>query len=341
MAREEKRFELKPVADPVNPKAPVVRLELPAREDFQPRTHRPGPEALVEKEAADPDFMEHDWGKESNHRKRPAWGWFAVIGIVLSSGVLWSLYGVKEADAKAGQIRSTTEAARKNDAEEDLEAGRLIEKMGATAREFFECASVDALARLVRHPERVRPLMDDYYRDKPLTANRVLGSNLFRPLTVENQTNFWMTTVELADHSSRNLIIETNDSGEPLIDWETLVCYQPMEWDEFARQRPAGTSLDFRVYVEADNFFSHEFADPGRWSCFRLTALDSDETLFGYAPADGAVAKSLLNLSSHPSARKVPVILRLIVPGNLQSRRGVVIEKLLSPQWLYTHPPEA
>ena len=105
-----------------------------------------------------------------------------------------------------------------------------------------------------------------------------------------------MQSVELDNHETRNLIIEITDSGEPKIDWETLVCYQPMKWDQFARSRPDGNSFDFRVYVEPDNFFSHEFTDSSRWNCFRLTALDSDETLFGYAKADEPVAAELLAL---------------------------------------------
>ena len=52
--------------------------------------------------------------------------------------------------------------------------------------------------------------------------------------------------------------------------------------------------MDFRVYVEADNFYSHEFADSDQWMSFRLTALDSEETLFGYARPDSAEARRLL-----------------------------------------------
>lgn len=367
MAREEKRFELRPVDEAADLKAPVIRLEsvetslreplvrlakpveakvsqrleVPDRDDFEPRTHQPGIEALIEPEPANPDFLEHEWGKNSTHRKAIPWGWFVLIGLILGGGIIWSLSGVKEADIQADKIRVETQSRVGDDAKDELEATQLIEGMDAINRKFFDTTRIEDLTKLVRDPQRVRPLMDHYYGGKPIPLNPVIRTHLFQPVTLDNRSNFWMATVELADHSNRNLVLEILDSGEPRIDWETLVCYQPMEWDSFATARPAGVSLDFRVYLESDNFFSHEFADSSRWNCFRLTALESDETLFGYAKVDAEVAKSLATLVRQNQGRKTSVILRLSIPQGLQSRRGVVIEKLLSPRWIYLDPPEA
>jgi hypothetical protein len=97
--------------------------------------------------------------------------------------------------------------------------------------------------------------------------------------------------------------------------------------------------LDFRVYAEADNFFSHEFADSNRWACFRLTALDSDVPLFGYAPAGGEVATTIQQLLQQNAGHRSSLILRLSIPEGLQSRSGVMIEKVLSPRWLYIESP--
>ena len=100
------------------------------------------------------------------------------------------------------------------------------------------------------------------------------------------------------------------------------------------QQTPAGPA---EVWVP----LSHEFADSSRWNCYRLTALDGDETLFGYAMADSEVAKSIVNLLNQNQGRKTSLILRLSVPEGVLSRSGVVIEKLLSPRWIYLDPPEA
>ena len=366
MAREEKRVELRPVDDVVNLQVPVIRLEsdettprepsvrlgkpadskvsqrlkLPEREDFETRTHQPGIEALIETATANPEFLEQNWGKHSTYHKAIPWGWFVLIGLILSGGVIWSLTGVRDAEVRADRTRVTTKSVLGTDAQEELEASQLIDRLDTITRKFFDTTNVNALARLVRQPERVRPLMERYYAGKPIPLNRVIRTNLFQPVTLDGHSNFWMSTVELANHETHNLILEILDSGEPRIDWETLVCYQPMPWDNFVEERPAERSLDFRVYLEPDNFFSHEFADSSRWNCYRLTVPDGEETLFGYVPADSEVAKSIINLLDQTQARKISVILRVNIPKGIQSRRGVMIEKLVSPRWLYVNPPE-
>ncbi|MGL4398298.1 MAG: hypothetical protein ACRCXD_00390 [Luteolibacter sp.] len=111
--------------------------------------------------------------------------------------------------------------------------------------------------------------------------------------------------------------------------------------DEFALIRPTGAAIDFRVYLEPDHFYSHEFADASRWSSFRLTAIDSEETLFGYIESSSPTLEELRQLLRQSRNRKIPVILRLSIPTGVESRRGVVIEKLVSPGWIYINPPDA
>jgi hypothetical protein len=193
---------------------------------------------------------------------------------------------------------------------------------------------------MVRHPERVGPLMHAYYAKHPVSPGLLRRIRSLQPLTLDNRADFWMASVELADGSRRELIFEITGTLTPLIDWETLVCHQPMAWDDFVNERPAGQSLDFRVYVEPDHFFSHEFADADRWACFRLTALDSEETLFGYLAKDSPELPKLASLLEGGGGTRASAILRLHVPEGLASRRGVVIEQLISPRWIYLDPPD-
>ena len=366
MAREENRFRLRPVDDRADPKVPIIRLdsgktelrdppmrleaptaaivsqrlEVSERDEYGARTHEPGVEALIETDATNPDFLEHDWGKDSNYQKAIPWGWFVLLGLIIGGAITWSLTGVQEAEVQAGKIRIATQSVLGNEAQEEMEAAQLIDRIDTIIRKFFDTTSIDGLVPMVRHAERVRPLMEQYYAGKPIPLSRVTRTNLFQPITLDNQSNFWMANVVLADRSNRNVILEILDTGEPRIDWETLVCYQPMRWDSFATTRPAGVSLDFRVYLEPDHFFSHEFADATHWNCYRLTALHSDETLFGYAKTDGEVSKYLGELLSRNQQRKISVTVRLVIPEGVQSRRGVIIEELLSPRWLYVLPPK-
>lgn len=93
--------------------------------------------------------------------------------------------------------------------------------------------------------------------------------------------------------------------------------------------------------MEPDHFYSHEFADSDQWTCFRLTALNSEETLFGYARVDSPEAAEILRQVQLNRGGGVSLILRLVVPDGLASRRGVVIEKVRNARWIYLDPPDS
>jgi hypothetical protein len=296
---------------------------------------------LIDSPAANPDLLEHDWGKKAAHQRSIPWGWFALIGLLLIGSAIWSLTQVQESNDQAAELVVSTKSVLENAAKEDIEASNLIERIEATSRKFFAATSPEILARYARHPERIKPLISHHYSTYPLVPSTTLRANSLHPLTLDNRANFWMQSVQLQNGKTHNLIIELDESGEPKIDWETLVCYQPMKWDTFALTRPSGTSFDFRVYAEADNFFSHEFTDSNLWNCFRLTALESNETLFGYAKIDASASTELLSLLHQNQERPVSVILRVNIPEGIHSRRGIVIEKVMSPRWIYLNPPDA
>ena len=317
------------------------RLDLPAKEEIELRTHQPTIDELIDPGTISPDQLEKNWGEAAVRRYPIPWGWFALIGLAILSAVIWSLTQMQKADVPADQIRIETKTVLEDEERQVLEAQELIDRIDRLLRSYFSATSVESLARMVRHKERVEPLMHQYYADKPAFSGSLKSLKSLQPLTLGNRGNFWMASVQLVGGSTRSLLIEIDPSGQPKIDWETLVCYQPMKWDDFVTQRPPGKSLDFRVYAERDTFHSHEFSDSDLWVCFRLTALDSDETLFGYAPADSAEAQDLLNLCNSGDGQRTSVILRLSIPEGLQSRRGVVIEKMLSSRWLFIDPPDS
>lgn len=333
--------DLKPVRLGAIAKAePSQRLDLPAKDDIELRTHQPGIEVLIEQEAVNPDLLEEKWGEETVRRNPVPWGWFALIGLAVAGGVVWSLTRVEKADKVAEQLRVKTVTTIVGEETEQLEASHLIDRIEKSIRGYFEAATADQKSRFIRHPQRVTPLMRRYFSERPGSTARVQSIKTLQPLTLDNRGNFWMSTVLLADAKKHSLIIEIDPSGNPLIDWETLVCYQPMAWDEFVTKRPAGTSLDFRVYVEQDNFHSHEFSDARQWTSYRLTALDSEETLFGYAAAGSPQANVLQQLVEQTGGRRASLILRLQIPEDLKSRRGVVIEDVLSTRWIYLDSPD-
>jgi hypothetical protein len=252
---------------------------------------------------------------------------------------VWSLVRLDEAGEVAETIREETESALVAEEREEAEASALVERIEAMLSAFFAATRVERWQGMIRQPERVMPMIREYHARQPQMPGAMRSLRALEAITLDRRGNFWMASVMLESGEPRSLLIEIAPDGRPLVDWETFVCHQPMPWDEFARKRPEEKPMDFRVYVEADNFYSHEFSDSNKWMSFRLTALDAEETLFGYLPKDHKDLPAILSYLQMNNGRKTSLILRLNVPHGLQSRRGVVIEKLMSPRWLYMDPP--
>lgn len=336
-ARESKSVRL----GPEEPAGVVSRrLVLPDRTEVELRTHQPDIGVLMEAEAASPEQLEEKWGEATVRRHPVPWGWFVLIGMVIVGAVLWSLTRVEKADTKAVSIRTETRSVLVDEQQEEREAAELIDRIDKTLRDFFSATSVEGLARMVRHPKRVVPLMRRYYTGKPAYAGPLRSMKNLQPVTLGGRGDFWLASVVLGGGKVQDLVLEIGASGEPLIDWETFVCDQPMKWDDFARERPSGVSLDFRVFAAQDNFHNHEFADSDQWMCFRLTAMESEEVIYGYARVGSLEAQAIIDAIRRQQT-ETNVILRLSIPEGLLSRNGVVIEKVVNPLWLYIDPPDS
>lgn len=313
-------------------------LQLPDGDRVEMRSREPGIEALIE-EPTIVQTAEQSWGQKAASGRPFPWGWFALFGLVMAAALVWSLTRVHESRSVAESIRKETESALQHEQQEEAEARDLVIRLEALLDAFFSVRQVGEWNGMVRHPERVMPLIRDYYAKHPGLPGPLRSVQLLQPLTIDNRGNYWMATVQLAGGRMQSMVLEIDEHGDPRVDWETLVCHQPMPWNEFVKKRPQGQSMDFRVHVEPDNFHSHEFTDADQWASFRLTALDGDEPLFGYMKSDHEDLQKIMHCLEESQNRRAAVILRLIVPDALQSPRGVIIEKLISPRWLYADSP--
>ncbi|MEI6675372.1 MAG: hypothetical protein WCO57_09365 [Verrucomicrobiota bacterium] len=328
--------------NPVPRQKPVERLEIPAVEAPMEsrRTHEPGPEVLLELDLAGPVTGEETWGGIPARREPLPWGWFALLGLLLTWAVIWSVSHVRQAEPLLAEAHQLAVDSAHESAASDLTMTQLLKRIETTVKTFCEATSIEAMQPLVRDPERVRPLMEQYYGQHPLHPLGCGWVNNIRNTVLDNTDKFWELSAVLGDGQTQVFLLEETPDGSLRVDWESVVTYQPMKWDDYALQRPAGTTLDFRVLVDDDHFFSHEFRDTNRWTSFRLTAPGGEETLFGYALRDGPVATALRELLQKNAAPQTPAILRLKLPPGMLSRRGVVIDKVLSSRWIYVTPPD-
>jgi len=198
--------------------------------------------------------------------------------------------------------------------------------------------TLEKITPLIRQPERVRPLIEKAWQTQPKKPAKFLRMAMFQPALIEGKP-FWVVRAEIENGRPENLLLEQTGEAGVKVDWETQVCHQPVPWEEYITRRPADQSFDFRIFAVRDTFYSHEFADSSKWRCFRLTAKDSVEHLFGYVAAGSETAKLLDSYCAGSPRNMATVMLRLRFLPESGSPRGVVIEKIVEPRWVHVGEP--
>ena len=318
---------------------PEARLEAVGKDGLKIRSVDPGVASLIERDSEDREKLEEEWESSAPVKGIP-WGWLALIGCAFAAGILWSLVEVNSSDARHEGLVDEAKGILEKEREEEMGAEQMIATIERTVGQFYDSRTVDELLKYVRHPERVRPLLEKHYSANPIVPLRVESILSYDPLTIDNRATFWMVICRLSDGNDGQLLVEALSGDVAKVDWETFVCYQPMAWDKFAKERPGGYTGDFRVYVEPDNFYTHEFSDSEKYACYRLTALDSEDVLYGYVERGTMLAGKMESLLGESADAPLPMILQLEVPENAQSKRGVYVTRLLCPRWMYVQSPE-
>jgi hypothetical protein len=309
-----------------------ARLESEVRENFEGRSLEPGVEAILEQPAMT-ENVEQAWGGGDGRLVGVPYGWFVLIALALAGGGLWSVLSMRSGEIQLkidhGEVRQIVA----KDEEEIQSATLLVEEVERVVKGYLKAGSVEELLPFVRHPERVRPMIEEVWAAEPRRPLKFLRMYSFEPATLSTRP-FWVVRSEVEEGEPQNVIVEQTPEGGVKVDWETHVCWQPIPWSRFVSERPVGEALDFRLAVVPDTHYSHEFSDAGRWRCYRLTAKGSEEHVFGYVLAGSEAAVELDRLTRSSPGGKATMILRLRRPEGSASPRGVVIEKLVAPRWL-------
>jgi hypothetical protein len=313
---------------------PEARLDA-TRGELKRRSNEPDVGSLIERE----EIQTEDQWDAAGGRNMP-WGWIALLGCIFAGGILWSLLEVNRAKDRQGMLSEEVESILEKEHREEMDAEQTIGVIETAVQNFFDSRSVEEMLRYVRHPLRMVPLMEKEYRKSPPIPLRVEKVLSMDPLTIDNRASFWMVSCELEGAQVRQVLVEVVSSNEAKVDWETYVCHQSMDWDEFAKSRPGGFTGDFRVYAEPDNYYSYEFADSDAFVSFRLTALDSEDVLYGYVDRGGEIAKRMARVFERNGGGVTPMILRLHLPEGITSKRGVVVKDMICPRWLFVENPE-
>jgi hypothetical protein len=327
-------------ARPIDKLPLAASVETPTRLDSgllseERRSHEPDVEAIIETVDADDD-PETKWSTSS---KPIPYGWFVLI--VLGVGVAVALaFWTDHRKQTEPQAKAAAEQRLSEEERDEAQARDLVNAVEARLSAFVAAESIGQMLPHIRHAGRVKPLLEDWYRDHPIEPCEFQEMTVFAPVVMQDRS-FWKTVVRARKANGEEKIIdgillEEFENGSVRVDWETSVCYQPQPWDEYAENLPAGQFREFRVMLEAHEVgpYSHEFRDESAWMPFRLTAFGAESFVYGYVRRGTPLEEQLYELYRKNQGRPLALILRLHRRADATSPRGVEITRIVSPNWV-------
>ncbi|MFT6179553.1 MAG: hypothetical protein ACI9NQ_000092 [Paracoccaceae bacterium] len=273
-------------------------------------------------------------------------GWFVLLGVGLLGLVGWAGFqnffsSSDEKDEVQKMSQEWVEGDEPLGKIAEIEAQQAAEKhfneTEKVIRSFLEAKTVAERLKYVRHAERVKPLMVDFYSRnalvpilyKQIKEYRIfpLGNLPFLALKVEDQNK--------KDHA---ILLEDGLEGL-LVDWESFVCFQPVSLEDYARDRPTD-SFSLRAYVSRDYFHSYEFANKEEFSSYRMRFRNSEVALNGYVKRGSELDQKFRKLFPNEAAHvQKPLILKVRFLKEGKALRSVLIEDLESTVWAFPRNP--
>jgi len=314
------------------------RLNPDAHSKASIKTHEPDVDEILNHEEIIID-PEQAWAEKN---KTPPVGWFVLTGLVICGLGGWAVLSLFKAQPEIKAAAEVKQEILKDNEKENIQVKLVLRKMEDCARNYLAADSIETLLPYVRHPERVKPFMETYYQSHPIKPGAFERFNRIRSMGLAG-FSFVYTDTRLKDGQSHKILLEELENGSFLVDWESDVCYQPIEWEEYIKKRPP-EAFDMRVKITIDNFYAYEFKDESNLQCFKIKTRDSNEYLFGYlkkgTQAASKIQRIVLKSYQFGSQQDIPMILRLRFPKDSHSKRCVWIDAMRSPRWTYAKPPD-
>lgn len=207
---------------------------------------------------------------------------------------------------------STSSASLSVTGMEEVESKR--ERIEAALKGFFRAGNIEDKLAYCRDPDRVRPLMVQYYESRPIEGDSWRGLGWVMPVT-EPGYRFGYAQALFDQTSPVELVIEEMDDGSILVDWESTVRYAEQEWAEFLKMRPEKPTL-FRVIAsKAQSNGSGQASSVLGRVTLELKHPAEDGTVLATFDSSDPKFKPLIDQLKMSKWKDVPLTLRLCYPG--------------------------
>ncbi len=296
--------------------------------------------------------LEDSWVQEKSSKSNVSWvNRFIVVGVllILAAGV-WALISLdkeeitkEQRDKELKEIIISAEEQKAADARDRINLEKCV-------KAYLEATTIEERAKWCRDPKGTLLKMTDYYKNKLTFNNYRFESFVMTSDSNLGGKNLVIVGVNVSDDAGRSatqkkpksLLLEKQEDGEYLVDWDTAVVYQPSDWDSFIQNKseePHVFRLEARERIDYGPYL-YQFSDDSEYQAYRISVRgEAAKYLIGYAKKDSAIdvkMKALLlkdNKSSRSKKKIVPMVLKLVYPKDAASEQCVEIIEIVSETW--------
>jgi len=204
---------------------------------------------------------------------------------------------------------------------------------------YSEAATVEARSQYVLDPERVRPLMAEYYA-RPGTRFERIGALIDRQFyLVQGKNEFAIQTHrEAGSGSPQQFIALRRQEKGYAIDWESLVGYSQKPWDVIQIEKST-EPIQLRCFLVPNSYYNFEFSDPELWQCYQIADPTDSFHFYGFVNRDSKLDKKLRQaigrrVGSNGATVPIPAVVEISYNASTKSRRCVRITKFVQETWL-------
>lgn len=228
-----------------------------------------------------------------NHEKhveeKETWGrpLFVILGLVTLIGVSISIWKISLGGASLATLDQRT---TRNNQLLPTTIGLQSEEI---ARHFLEAETLEEQLKWTRSPERVAPLMRQYYANSDGLKNRGETLSLRRMGTVLVKNGFVYERYHVSTATGDRLLAVCETSEGRLVDWECYARFNSVPWIAFLNNPTGAAPPEFRVFYSRTDFYTNINSD-SHAQFFRIESPDLDSEIYAFVKDDLKLA-ALLN----------------------------------------------
>jgi hypothetical protein len=198
-------------------------------------------------------------------------------------------------------------------------------------RTFLAASTVEEMLPLIRHAEKLEPVIRRHYPDGKVERTELTGLGVARESTVDD----WRAvTLLIQTKSYKRRFLNVCETADGLrVDWESWVGHSSMPWGEIIEKKPTEPVL-VRALLSYVDYYNMDFSDDQKWSSCRILSPDGEQVLYGYVERGSDEQEKMFRLLAAEPVAEIRVILMIRYPEGARAANQVILDRVVADSWL-------